>query len=331
MKRIGWSRAVLLALPLLMGAAAQATAQVHMGQPFPDRPIRMVVPFEAGGSMDAVGRVLVEPWSNLLKQRLVIDNRGGAGGTVGTTIVAKAPPDGYTVLYANLGPLSIGPSLYRKLGYDLFRDLAPVSLVGSSPIIIFVSTSLPVQSVKDFVAHAKARPGQLNYASSGIGSGLHLTGELFKSLAGIDMVHVPYKGVGQAAADIASGRIQVLVNTYSGTIPHVKAGRLKPVITGGARRGAQIPDVPTGAEAGYPDFQATAWHAMVVPAGTPRPVIAQLHRTLVEALAVPELRARLVTLEVEPIGSTPEELGRFLRAEWEKWAKVIKSVGIAPE
>lgn len=322
MTRVALSWAVVLSL--LVSAAA-------LGQPFPTRPIRMVVPFEAGGSMDAVGRVLVEPWGSHLKQRIVIDNRGGAGGTVGTTIVAKATPDGYTILYANLGPLSIGPSLYRKLGYDLFKDLAPVSLVGSAPIVIFASTSLPVQSVKDFVAYAKGKPGQLNYATSGIGSGLHLTGELFKSVAGIDMVHVPYKGVGQAAADIVSGRIQVLVNTYSGTIPHVKAGRLRPVITGGSRRSTHMSDVPTGAEAGFPDFQSTAWHAVVVPAGTPKAAISQLHRTLVAALATPELRARLAVLDVEPIGSTPEELGRFLRAEWEKWNKVIKSVGIAPE
>jgi tripartite-type tricarboxylate transporter receptor subunit TctC len=313
-----------LALSLLASAAA-------LGQTFPNRPIRMVVPFEPGGSMDAVGRSLVEPWGSNLKQQIVIDNRGGAGGTVGTTIVAKATPDGHTILYANLGPLSIGPSLYRKLGYDLFEDLAPVSLLGSSPIVIFVSTSLPVQSVKDFVAYAKARPGQLNYASSGIGSGLHLTGELFKTVAGIDMVHVPYKGVGQAASDIVSGRIQVLINTYSGTIAHLKAGRLRPVITGGATRSAHMPDVPTGAEAGFPDFQSTAWHAVVVPAGTPKAAVSQLHRTLVAALATPELRARLAALNVEPIGSTPEELGRFLRAEWQKWSKVIKTVGITPQ
>ncbi|MCC6532125.1 MAG: tripartite tricarboxylate transporter substrate binding protein [Burkholderiales bacterium] len=299
-----------------------------LGQAFPNRPIRMVVPFEPGGSMDAVGRSLVEPWAGNLKQQIVIDNRGGAGGTVGTTIVAKATPDGHTVLYANLGPLSIGPSLYRRLGYDLFRDLAPVSLVGSSPIVIFVSTALPVQSVKDFIAYAKTQPRQLNYASSGIGSGLHLTGELFKSLAAIDVVHVPYKGIGQAAADIVSGRIQVLVNTYSGTIPHLKSGRLRPIITGGARRSTHMPEVPTGAEAGFPGFESTAWHALVVPAGTPNGAIAQLHQTLVAALATPELRARLALLDVEPIGSTPEELGRFLRTEHDKWSRVIKSVGI---
>ena len=322
MTRVVICSAALLAL--ILGATAIA-------QPSSNRPIRMVVPFEAGGSMDAVARALVDPWAANLKQRVVIDNRGGAGGTVGTTIVAQAPPDGHTVLYANLGPLSIGPSLYRKLAYDLFRDLAPVSLVGSSPIVIFVSTALPVQSVKEFVAYAKAKPGQLNYASSGIGSGLHLTGELFKTLAGVDMVHVPYKGVGQAAPDVASGRIQVLVNTYSGTIPHLKAGRLRPVITGGGARSTHMPDVPTGAEAGFPEFQSTAWHAMVVPAGTPKSAISELHRTLVAALATPELRARLAVLDVEPVGSTPEELGRFLRAEYAKWSKVVKSVGITPE
>ncbi len=328
MTRVALSCAVVVSL--LVSAAALGQS-LQSSQSFPNRPIRMVVPFEAAGSMDAVARVLVEPWSDNLRQRIVIDNRGGAGGTVGTTIVARATPDGHTILYANLGPLSIGPSLYRKLGYHLFEDLAPVSLVGSSAINIFVSTSLPVQSVKDFVTYAKGKPGQLNYASSGIGSGLHLTGELFKSVAGIDMVHVPYKGVGQAAADIVSSRIQVLVNTYSGTIPHLKAGRLRPVITGGSHRSTHMPDVPTGAEAGFPDFQSTAWHAAVVPAGTPTAAISQLHRTLVAALATPELRARLAVLDVEPIGSTPEELGRFLRAEHEKWSKVIKSVGIAPQ
>jgi tripartite-type tricarboxylate transporter receptor subunit TctC len=320
--RVTMSCAVVLSL--LVSAAA-------VGQTFPNRPIRMVIPFEPGGSMDAVGRALVEPWSDALKQRIVIDNRGGAGGTVGTTIVAKAPPDGHTILYANLGPLSIGPSLYQKLGYDLFKDLAPVSLVGSSPIIIFVLTSLPVQSVQDLVAYAKAKPGQLNFATSGIGSGLHLTGELFKSVAGIDMVHVPYKGIGAAAGDIASGRIQVLVNTYSGSIPHLKAKRIRPVITGGTSRSRQIPDVPTGAEAGFPGFQSTAWHAVVVPAGTPKAAISQLHRTLTTAMAAPAVRARLETMAVEPIGSTPEEFSRFLRAEWEKWNKVIKSVGITPQ
>jgi len=311
----------MLALAGLFSTAALA-------QPFPSRPVRMVIPFEAAGSMDAVGRALAESWSPLLKQQIVIDNRGGGGGTIGTTIVAKAAPDGYTLLYANLGPLSIGPSLYRKLGYDLFADFTPLSQVGSAPIVIFVQTSLPAQSIKEFVAYAKGKPGQLNFATSGIGSGLHLTGELLKSVAGFEMTHVPYKGVGQAASDIASGRIQVLVNTYSGTIGHVKAGRLRPIITGGDRRSTHMPDVPTGAEAGYPGFQSTAWHAAMLPAGTPKAAVSHLYQTLMTALASPELRARFAALDVEPVGSTPEETRRFLRSEWEKWAKVIKSVGI---
>lgn len=318
----------LTTMGIVLGCAASS---IVSGQSFPNRPIRMVIPFEPAGSMDAVGRALVDSWSPVLKQQIVVDNRGGAGGTVGTAIVAKAAADGYTVLYANLGPLSIGPSLYRKLGYDLFADLAPVSQVGSSPIVVFALTSLSLQTVKDFVAYAKAKPGQLNYASSGIGSGLHLTGELFKSVAGFDMVHVPYKGVGQAASDIATGRIQVLVNTYSGTIGHIKAGRLRPIITGGLRRSTHMPDVPTGAEAGYPGFQSTAWHAAMVPAGTPRALVNQLHQSIVTALATRELRARFSTLDVEPIGSSPEETASFMRTEWEKWAKLIKSVGLAQQ
>ena len=197
--------------------------------------------------------------------------------------------------------------------------------------MVFALTSLSLQTVKDFVAYAKAKPGQLNYASSGIGSGLHLTGELFKSVAGFDMVHVPYKGVGQAASDIATGRIQVLVNTYSGTIGHIKAGRLRPIITGGLRRSTHMPDVPTGAEAGYPGFQSTAWHAAMVPAGTPRALVNQLHQSIVTALATRELRARFSTLDVEPIGSSPEETASFMRTDWEKWAKLIKSVGLAQQ
>ena len=318
----------LTTMGIVLGCAASS---IVSGQSFPNRPIRMVIPFEPAGSMDAVGRALVDSWSPVLKQQIVVDNRGGAGGTVGTAIVAKAAADGYTVLYANLGPLSIGPSLYRKLGYDLFADLAPVSQVGSSPIVVFALTSLSLQTVKDFVAYAKAKPGQLNYASSGIGSGLHLTGELFKSVAGFDMVHVPYKGVGQAASDIETERIQVLVNTYSGTIGHIKAGRLRPIITGGLRRSTHMPDVPTGAEAGYPGFQSTAWHAAMVPAGTPRALVKQLHQSIVTALATRELRARFSTLDVEPIGSSPEETASFMRTEWEKWAKLIKSVGLAQQ
>ena len=212
----------------------------------------MFVPFSAGGSIDIVARAISQPWSGQLHQQIVIDNRGGAGGTIGAQLVADAAPDGYTLLYANSGPLSIGPILYGKLGYDVFRSFAPVSHVTSSPFMIFAIAALPPNTVAELVAYAKQRPGQLNYASSGIGSGLHLMGELFKSVAGVDLVHVPFKGMGQAMPELVSGRVQLAVSTVAGLAPQVKAGRLKGIVSSGMRRSAQLPDVPTCTEAGIP-------------------------------------------------------------------------------
>jgi tripartite-type tricarboxylate transporter receptor subunit TctC len=310
-------------LPLANGIA--------LAQDFPVRPIRMVIPFVAGGSIDTVGRRIAERWSTALGQQIVVDNRGGAGGNVGTSTVAHATPDGYTILYGNLGPLAIGPHLYRKLDYDVSKQLAPVSLVGSSAFILFSSTKLPVQSVQELIAYGKARPGELNYASSGVGSGLHLAAELFKAAASIDIVHVPYKGLGQAWPDIGTGRVQLLVNTYPGSVPHLKAGRIRALLTGGARRSPQLPDVPTGAQAGLPAFESTAWHAVVAPAGTPRAIVAKLQQTLAATLGQPELRERLAAEDVEAIASSPEELGRFMRAESAKWGRIVKAAGIQAE
>src|SRR5258705_7071292 len=215
-----------------------------LAQAYPARPIRMVVPFPPGGSIDIVARAISQPWSGQLNQQIIIDNRGGAGGTIGSQLVADAAPDGYTLLYANSGPLSIGPILYAKLGYDVFRSFAPVSHVTSSPFMIFAIASLPPNTVAELIAYAKQRPGQLNYASSGIGSGLHLVGELFKSVAGVDIVHVPFKGLGQAVAEIASGRVQLVVSTVAGMVPHVKAGRLQGIVSTGEHRSPQLPEVP---------------------------------------------------------------------------------------
>jgi len=316
---------IVVVLVLAMGSA------VPSAQDFPTRPVRMIIPFVPGGSIDTVGRRIADAWSVALRQQIVVDNRGGAGGNVGTSTVAHATPDGYTMLYGNLGPLAIGPHLYRKLDYDVAKQLAPVSLVGSSPLLLFSSTKLPVQSVQELVAYAKARPGQLNYASSGIGSGLHLAAELFRNAAGVDIVHVPYKGLGQAWPDIGTGRVQLLVNTYPGSVAQLKAGRIRALLTGGTRRSPQLPDVPTGAEAGLPGFETTAWHAVVVPAGTPRPIVAKLQQTLATTLQQPELRERLAAEDVEPIASSPEELGRFMRSESAKWGKIVKAAGIEPE
>jgi tripartite-type tricarboxylate transporter receptor subunit TctC len=317
---------------LHLGAVVLAVANAAaLAQDFPVRPIRMVIPFVPGGSIDTVGRRIAEAWSGTLRQQIVVDNRGGAGGNVGTSTVAHATPDGYTILYGNLGPLAIGPHLYRKLDYDVAKQLAPVSLVGSSPFVLFSSTKLPVQSVQELIPYARSRPGQLNYASSGVGSGLHLAAELFKAAAGLDIVHVPYKGLGQAWPDIGTGRVQLLVNTYPGSVPHVKAGRIRALLTGGSRRSPHLPDVPTGVEAGLPAFESTAWHAVVAPSGTPRAIVAKLQQTLATTLGQAELRERLAAEDVEPIASAPEELGRFMRSESVKWGKIVKAAGIQPE
>ncbi len=301
------------------------------GQEYPSRPVRVIVPFPAGGSIDIVARAVAQRWSAQLGQQLVIDNRAGAAGAIGTQLVAHAPADGYTLLYGNLGPLSIGPHL-TPAGYDLFKDLAPVSQVTSSPFMIFASATLPLNTAKELIAYARERPGQLNYATSGIGSGLHLAGELFQSVAGVKFVHVPFKGMGQAAPEIASGRVQLAVSTVPGVLPHVKAGRMKGIVSSGTRRSAQLPDVQTCIEASLPRFCSSAWHAVVAPARTPKPVIAKIHRTLVATLASQELRDQLLRQEdAETVGSTPEELAKFLRSESARWAKIIKEVGVTAE
>ena len=312
---------------LLMASHHGAPAQETAG-----RPIRMIVPFPAGGSIDIVARAISQQWSAPLHQQIVIDNRGGAGGTIGTQLVADATPDGYTLLYGNAGPLAIGPVLYGKLGYDVARSFAPVSQATSSPFMIFAVAALPVNTVGELIAYAKVRPGQLNYASSGIGSGLHLMGELFKSVTGVDIVHVPFKGMGQAMPEFASGRVQLAVSTVAGLAAQVKAGRMKGIVSSGARRSPQLPDVPTCIEAGIRGFCSTSWHAIVAPARTPLNAITRLQQTLAATLANPVLREQLLAREdADAVGGTPEELAQLLRAESVKWAAIIKAVGIRAE
>jgi tripartite-type tricarboxylate transporter receptor subunit TctC len=300
-------------------------------QTYPTRPIRVVIPFPAGGSIDIVARSIAQRWSPQLGQQLVIDNRGGAAGVIGTQLVAQAPADGYTLLYGNLGPLSIGP-LLKPAGYDIFKDFAPVSLVSSAPFVVFASATLPVNNAKELVAYAKERPGKLSYASSGVGSGLHMAGELFQSVTGTKFLHVPFKGMGQAAPEIASGRVQLAVSTVPGVLPHVKAGRMKGIVSSGNRRSPALPEVQSCTEAGLPDFCSSAWHAVVAPARTPKAIIAKVHATLAATLNNPELREQLLRQEdAETIGSTPEELAKFMRADSARWARIIKEFGIKGE
>jgi len=323
--------AMLCAVVWSHAAFAQGTS-TSSGQAYPARPIRVIVPFPAGGSIDIVSRSISQRWSALLGQQLVIDNRAGAAGTLGTQLAAQAPPDGHTILYANSGPISIGPHLYPKLGYDVSRDFAPVSQTTSAPYFIFAAASLPVSTPRQLIAYAKERPGQLNYASSGVGSGLHLTGELFKSVTGVDIVHVPFKGMGQAAPELASGRVHIAVSTVPGVLPHVKAGRMKGIVSSGTRRSPALPDVPTCNEAGLPDFCSVAWHAVLAPAKTPRAIVAKLHQTLAQTLSNVELKEQLLTREdADAIGGTPAELAKLLKSESAQYGRIIRTVGIKGE
>lgn len=315
-----------IVVALFIGLCHSAAAQTY-----PTKPIRVIVPFPAGESIDATARLIAQQWQTALGQQMVIDNRGGAGGTIGTEMTAKATPDGYTISYGNLGPLSIGPNLYQKLGYNLFKDLAPVSQATSLPFVLFGSTTLPVTTARELVAYAKARPGQLNFGSTGVGSGLHLMGELFKLTADVNIVHVPFKGVAQALPEMAAGRIQLAFNTIPAFLPHVKAGRLKAFVITAPKRSPLLPDVPACTEVGLAGLDASAWHAVVAPAGTPKEIIRKLHQTLAATLAQPDVRKQLAAVGAEPVASTPEEFAKFMRAESQRWARVIKAGGVKVE
>ena len=319
MKFVVWCSALVIAI------------NWHTAFGYPTKPIRLIVPFPAGESIDVTARMISQAWQAELGQQIVVDNRGGAGGTIGTELVAKSSPDGYTISYGNLGPLSIGPNLYKKLGYDLFRDLAPVSQATNLPFVLWASPTLPVNSITELVTYAKARPGQLNFGSTGVGSGLHLMGELFKMVAGVDIVHVPYKGVAQALPEIFAGRLHLAFNTIPAFLPHVKAGRLKAFVITAPGRSPLLPTVPTYMEAGMQGLDASAWHAVVAPAGTPKEIVRKLQQTFAKTLALPEVRARLADNGAEGVGSTPEEFAKFLRAESDKWARVIKAGGVKAE
>jgi tripartite-type tricarboxylate transporter receptor subunit TctC len=310
-------------------AVACALLALAQGAPaqYPAKPIRLVVPFPAGESVDATARLVGQSWSAALGQQIVVDNRGGAGGTIGSEAVAKSAPDGYTILWGNSGPLAIGPGLYKKLGYDVTKDFAPVSLVATLPFVLFASPMLPANSAGELVAYAKAHPGEINFGSTGVGSGLHLIAELFKTEAGIRIVHVPYKGVAQALPEIMSGKVQIAFNTIPAFLPHVRAGRLKALMITASSRSPLLPEVPTAPEAGLPGVIGTGWHAVVAPAGTPRDIVAKLNQTLAATVAAPDMRNALVAQGAQPVGGSPEELRAFMQDEAKKWARVIEASG----
>jgi tripartite-type tricarboxylate transporter receptor subunit TctC len=314
----------LLTAMLIMASAAPA-------QTYPIRPIRWVVTYPPGGPTDVVARAIGAKLTEAWGQQIVIDNRAGAGGVIGTDIAAKAVPDGYTLLFGTSAGLTINPALNSKLPYDAVKDFAPVSLLVLNPQILVVHPAVPVNSVKELVALAKARPGQLNYASVGLGSPNHMGMELLKALTGIDIVHVPYKGTGPAITDLLGGQVQVMFNSMPSVIPLVASGKLKGLAVGSVQRSPAVPDIPTVAEAGVPGFENVTWYGMFAPAKTPHDIIVKLNKQVVQILASPEMAQRLASQGAEPRSSTPEELTKFMRVESERWKKVIKTAGIKVE
>jgi len=310
---------------------AIATTQARAREDYPNRPVRWVVPFPPGGGTDFVSRVLAMRLAEVWRQQVVIDNRGGAGGVVGTEIAARAAPDGYTLLFATAAGMIINPLLNPGLSYDPARDFAPVTLLVINPELLVANASVPVQSVKELVALAKTQPGRLNYGSSGAGSANHLCMELLKTMAGIDLVHVPYKGAGPAITDLLGGQVQVLFNPMPPLIPLVKSGRLRALGVGDARRSPAMPEVPTIAESGVPGYEYVLWYGLFAPVRTPRSAINTMNAELKKILAEPDMVQRLRAQGAEPGATTPEAFARFLREDKERLQKVIRSAGITGE
>ncbi len=312
----------LLAGLLFATAAAEVTAAEY-----PTKPIRLVVPYPAGGPVDITARTVGPKLTEALGQSIVIDNRGGAGGILGSDIVAKSAPDGYTLLLCTTAN-AINASLIPKLPYDMVKDFAPVTLVAIITSIVVVHPSVPARSVQELIALAKAKPGQLSYASTGNGTPTHFAAELFKSMAGLDIVHIPYKGAAPAVVDLLSGQVHLSFISAPGVVPHVKSGRLRALAVTNAKRSALLPELPTVSESGLPGYESEGWHGLFVPAKTPRPVIERLYREFANVLRAPETHSRLVGVGTEPVGMPPDEFAVKLKAEIAKWGKVVKTAGI---
>jgi tripartite-type tricarboxylate transporter receptor subunit TctC len=308
----------LLLSSLILGAAAQD---------YPTRPVRFILPFPPGGGTDILGRLISDRLSAALGQPVVTENRGGAGGNVGAEAAAHSAPDGYTILLA-APSLAISPSLYSKLNYDPVKDLAPISLVATVPNVMITHPSVPAQTLQEFIALARQKPGAMNFGSGGSGTSNHLAGELFNIVAGAKLVHVPYKGVNLAMNDVLSGRIHLVVIGVPAAAPHIKSGRLRALAIIAPQRAPALPDVPTVAEAGLANFEVTTWYGVFAPAGTPRPVISRLNSELVRIMHTPDMRERLAAMATEPRTSTPEDFAAYLQQEIAKWGDVVRKAGL---
>ena len=312
---------------LLLAAALAALPMAAFAQGYPSKPIRFVVPYPPGGPLDTIARLLGQKVAESVKQPVIVDNKPGAGGNIGADFVAKAPADGYTILMGAVATHAINPTLYAKIPYDPVRDFSPVTQVASTPNVLVVNPSLPVASVADLVAYAKANPGKLNFGSGSTGSAGHLAGELFKSLAGVQMTHIPYKGAAPAMQDLVGGQIHLMFDNMASSLTQVRAGRVKALAVTTAKRSSLAPELPTVAESGLAGFDISTWFGIFAPAGTPREAIARLHTEFTRALAAPDVREKMINLGAEPVGNTPAEFATYIRAEAEKYARVIKASG----
>ena len=320
--------AMKLTLPILcLAAATFALATSTSAQEFPTRPITLVVPYAAGGGNDAMARVAGDIMSKSIGQQIVIENRGGAGGSIATRAVAKAAPDGYTLVIGGTGTLAINPTLYGNVGYDPRKDFAPVGLIGTSQLVILVHPSIPANSVKELITYAKVNPGKLNYASAGVGSGIHLSSEYFRHEAGLEITHIPYKGSGPALTDLVGGHVSIYFSSMPPAIGLVKEGKVKALAVTGPSRSPIFPDLPTVAEAALPGFEAVLHYGIVAPAGTPKPIIAKLNTALRAAVLSPEFKAKLAADGTEPLASTPEEYAADIDKEETKWSAIVQKSG----
>jgi tripartite-type tricarboxylate transporter receptor subunit TctC len=310
---------VAAALAVIAPLAAQA-------QDYPNRPVRVVVPFSPGGAVDGPMRMIAQELSKRWNQQVIVDNKPGAGATIGTEMVAKAPADGYTLLLASQTN-AISATLYPKLPYDAIEDFAPISLIGREPGVLVVNPAVPAKTFQEFVAYVKARPGQVDYASSGNGSGQHLFMAMLASMTGMKLVHIPYKGSGQATADLLGGVVAASIPGTAGMVGHIKAGKLRPLAVTGSKRSPQLPDVPTVAESGVAGYEAYVWLGLMAPKGTPQAIVDRVNRDVLEVLKTNEVKAYMDTAGIEIVGSTPAEFGSFFRAERDQWARIVREIG----
>lgn len=294
---------------------------------YPSGPVKIIVPFQAGGLTDILGRAIAQHASTSLGQQFVVENKAGASGNIGAEAVARAKPDGHTLLMGSIGTNAVNAHLFSRMPYDTLKDFAPISLVASGTLMLVTHPSVPATNMKELLAYAHAHPGKLTYASGGAGASQHLAGELLKNMAHVNIVHVPYKGVMQGVTDVLGGQVSMTFDLAT-VAPHIQAGKLRPIAVANPQRSKAYPDVPTIAEAGVPGYEASAWYGLFAPAGTPPEVIARLNAMVRQALQDPALRQRLATLGAEPAGGTPEELAHFVRSEYDKWGKVVRAAEI---